>query len=74
MQHYVIKFVSDLWQVSDFLQVLRFPPPINLTAAEILLKVMLNTRTLTVVASQALDTISIESLIQSMIKKMSMSH
>jgi hypothetical protein len=23
-QHYVIKFVSDLWQVSDFLQVLGF--------------------------------------------------
>jgi hypothetical protein len=26
MQHYVIKFVSDLWQVSGFLWVLRFPP------------------------------------------------
>jgi hypothetical protein len=25
------KFVSDLWQVSGFLQVLRFPPPIKLT-------------------------------------------
>ena len=31
-QHYVIKFVSDLWQVGDFLLVLRFPPPIKLTA------------------------------------------
>ena len=28
---YVIKFVSDLWQVSDFLRVLWFPPPIKLT-------------------------------------------
>ena len=26
IQHYVIKFVSDLWQVSDFLWVLWFPP------------------------------------------------
>ena len=25
------KFVSDLWQVSGFLWVLRFPPPIKLT-------------------------------------------
>jgi len=31
VQHYVIKFVSDLRQVSGFLQVLRFPPPIKLT-------------------------------------------
>ena len=31
IQHYVIKFVSDLQQVSGFLQVLRFPPPIKLT-------------------------------------------
>ena len=30
--HYVIKFVSDLRQVSGFLQVLRFPPLIKLTA------------------------------------------
>jgi hypothetical protein len=29
IQHYVIKFVSDLWQVSSFL---LFPPPIKLTA------------------------------------------
>ena len=27
--HYVIKFVSDLPQVSGFLWILRFPPPIN---------------------------------------------
>jgi hypothetical protein len=32
MQHYVIKFVSDLWQDSGFLPVLRFPPPIKLIA------------------------------------------
>ena len=32
IQHYIIKFVSDLLQVSDFLRVLRIPPPIKLTA------------------------------------------
>ena len=32
IQHYVIKFVSDLLQVGGFLRVLRFPPPIKLTA------------------------------------------
>jgi len=32
VQHYVIKFVSDLRQVSGFLRVLRFPSPIKLTA------------------------------------------
>jgi hypothetical protein len=32
IQHYVIKFVSDLRQVGDFLRVLRFPPPIKLFA------------------------------------------
>jgi hypothetical protein len=31
VQHYVIKFVSDLQQVSGFLWVLWFPPPIKLT-------------------------------------------
>jgi len=31
-QHYVLKFVSDLRQVGCFLRVLRFPPPIKLTA------------------------------------------
>jgi hypothetical protein len=31
IQHYVIKFVSDLLQVGGFLQLLRFPPPIKLT-------------------------------------------
>jgi hypothetical protein len=30
IQHYVIKFVSDLRQVGGFLRVLRFPPPIKL--------------------------------------------
>jgi hypothetical protein len=33
IQHYVIKFVSDLQQVSGgFLQILLFPPSIKLTA------------------------------------------
>ena len=41
IQHYVIKSVHDFRQISGFLQVLRFPPPIKLT--EILLKVALNT-------------------------------
>jgi hypothetical protein len=32
IQLYVIKSVSDLRQVSGFLRVLQFPPPIKLTA------------------------------------------
>jgi len=32
IQHYMIKFVSDLWQVGGYLRVLRFPSPIKLTA------------------------------------------
>ena len=32
IQLYVIKFVSDLHQVGGFLRVLRFHPPIKLTA------------------------------------------
>ena len=32
VRHYVMKFVSVLRQVGGFLQVLRFPPPIKLTA------------------------------------------
>ena len=28
----VIKYVSDLWQIGGYLRVLRFPPPIKLTA------------------------------------------
>ena len=32
IQHYMIKFVSDLRQVGAFLQVFRLPPPIKLTA------------------------------------------
>jgi hypothetical protein len=32
IQHYVIKFVDELWQVGGFLQDLPFPPPIKLTA------------------------------------------
>jgi len=33
IQHYVIKFVSDLQQVGGFLWVLRFSPPIKLTTS-----------------------------------------
>ena len=49
IQHYVIKFVSDLRQVGGFLKVLLFPPPIthHHDVTEILLKVVLNTITLT---------------------------
>ena len=32
IQHYLIKFVGDFRQVSDFFHVLRFAPPIQLTA------------------------------------------
>ena len=32
IQHYVIKFVSDLWQVSGFLRVVQFPQPIKMTS------------------------------------------
>jgi len=32
IQYYMIKSVSDLWQGGGFLRVLRFPPPIKLTA------------------------------------------
>jgi len=32
IQHYVIKFFSDLRQVGGLIPVLRFPPPIKLTA------------------------------------------
>jgi hypothetical protein len=31
VQHYVLKFVSDLRQVGGFLRTPRFPPPIKLT-------------------------------------------
>ena len=44
IQLYVMKFVSDLRQVSGFLRVLWFPPT---TKTEILLKVVLNTITIT---------------------------
>jgi hypothetical protein len=33
MQHYVIKFVSDLRQCGGFLRVLQFPPPVKLTVS-----------------------------------------
>ena len=50
IQRYVIEFVSDLRQVCRFLQVLQFPLQIKLISTcltEILLKVALNTTTLT---------------------------
>ena len=45
IQHYVIKFDSDLRQAGGFLLVSRIPPPIKLRhdITEILLKVVLNT-------------------------------
>ena len=48
VQHYVIKFISDLWQDGGFLRVLRFTPPKKTKKTrhditEILLKVALNT-------------------------------
>jgi len=51
---YVIIVVSDLLPIGGFFQVLRFPPPIKLTAtiADILLKVALNTTTLTLTPIQ----------------------
>ena len=58
IQHYVIKFVSDLRQVNGFLLVLRFPPPIKTDShdiAEILLKVVLNTITLTLNISSVVE-------------------
>ena len=48
IQHYVIKFISELRQVGGFHRVHRFPPPINLTATEILLKVALSTIHITI--------------------------
>ena len=48
LHHYVIRFVSDLWQVGGFPRVFRFPPPIKSTdIAEILLKVDVTPITLT---------------------------
>jgi hypothetical protein len=53
IQHYVIKFASYWQQVGSFFRVLQFPPPIKLTA-KILLKLVLNTTTLTPVSEQIL--------------------
>jgi hypothetical protein len=62
IQHYVIEFVSDLQQVCRFLQVLQFPLQIKLTATyltEILLKVALNTITLTLTLQKCIYICSI---------------
>jgi hypothetical protein len=51
-QHYVIKFVRNLRQVSGFIRVLRFSPPIQTDhhdITEILLNVKLNTKSLTLI-------------------------
>jgi hypothetical protein len=32
IQHYVLKFISDLRQVGGFFRVIRFSPPMKLTA------------------------------------------
>jgi hypothetical protein len=32
LENMVIKFIRNLWQVGGFLWLLRFPPPIKLTA------------------------------------------
>ena len=45
LRHTLIKFVSDLGQVSGFLRVHRFPPPKKTDHHEILLSVALNTIT-----------------------------
>ena len=46
IQHYMIKFVSDLRQVADFFRVLWFPIKLSHDITEISLKVVLNTITL----------------------------
>jgi hypothetical protein len=55
IQQYVIKFDSDLWQVGGFTRLLRFVSSTNKTdrhdITEILLKVALNTLTLTMYIS-----------------------
>ena len=47
IQHYVIKFISYLRQVSGFIEVLGFSPTDRHNITEILLKMALNTITLT---------------------------
>jgi hypothetical protein len=32
IQHFVINLVSDLWKIGGFFRVLRFSPPVKLTA------------------------------------------
>jgi hypothetical protein len=63
MQHYVIKFSSDLWQVCVFLRLLRFPPPKKLTAIGIWLKVALYTITLNIMFVFLFNTIQISNMI-----------
>jgi hypothetical protein len=44
--------VLDLWQVNDFLRVLRFPPPIRLNATILLKVIPLILRGLTTLAKE----------------------
>ena len=64
IQYYVIKkFVSDLWQVSGFLRILRFRPPIKTyrhDITEILLKVALNNINLNTILDFYIITVSEE--------------
>jgi len=55
IQHYLIKFVSALWQVSGFLQVFSTNKIDGQVISEILLKVLLNTITLTSVIGSSLS-------------------
>ena len=48
IQHYVMKYVSDLRQIGGFLRVLLFPPTDRHDITEISLKVALNTITLNI--------------------------
>jgi len=56
IKHYVIKLVSDLRQVGGFLRVLGFPPPIKHDLTEILLKMVLNTITITIDSREMTET------------------
>ena len=61
IQHYMIKFVSDLRRIGGFLWVLRFPPQIKQTAMNklkycLLLNMALIAMTLALYCKQALAT------------------
>jgi hypothetical protein len=65
IQHYVIKFVSDLQQVGGFLHVLRFPSSTKTDrydVTEILLKVALNNIKLNLLLDEFLNRIYFENM------------